>query len=433
MNDSIVSNRRILLVDDNPAIHEDFRKVLSSGDTSVVELEAEADALFGTQSAVAAATGPSFELVSATQGQDALKLVREALEDGRPYAMAFVDMRMPPGWDGLETIKRIWESDRSIETVICTAYSDHSWHDIQRALDVSDRLLILKKPFDKIEVMQLALALTEKWNLRRLASLQTEGLEQLVRLRTRELIEINRSKSDFMANISHELLTPMNGIIGMSTLLGATVLDEEQQEYVDSLSTSGQRLLVMLEQVLQFNAIEAGKLTLRCVEYDSRKLCHAVADMFAARARAKGLNLAVLVEDGVGLKQHGDETQIQNVLGLLVDNAIKFTKSGTVQIRVHQPGGNPDVAEFSVSDSGNGMDATRMDLLKHNFVQLDSGPTRAAEGIGLGLTLAKQLLRLMHSHLKIQSEPGKGSIFSFAIVNSTAGQTNFAAAGGKAA
>src|SRR5207302_332105 len=118
---------------------------------------------------------------------EALGLVERAMAANQPHAMAFVDMRMPPGWDGLETIRRLWQIHPHLEVVICTAYSDHSWQEIQQTLGSADRLLILKKPFDKVEVQQLALALTEKSNLRRVAQLRTDGLQELVRLRTRDL------------------------------------------------------------------------------------------------------------------------------------------------------------------------------------------------------------------------------------------------------
>ncbi|MBI3106108.1 MAG: response regulator, partial [Candidatus Rokubacteria bacterium] len=108
---------------------------------------------------------PRFELDSAYQGEEGLGKVRHAIQRGSPYAMAFVDIRMPPGWDGVETIHRLWQEDESIQAIICTAYSDYSWEAIASRLGRTDRLLILKKPFDNIEVRQIACALARKWNL----------------------------------------------------------------------------------------------------------------------------------------------------------------------------------------------------------------------------------------------------------------------------
>jgi two-component system NtrC family sensor kinase len=173
MNPAASDNRRILLVDDNPSIHEDFRRLLAPPDAEASSLDAEAEALFGgtmTPFVAEPCTAMlNFELDSAMQGQEGLARVQAALAAGRPYALAFVDMRMPPGWDGLTTISKLWELDARLQVVICTAYSDRSWDEIQRTLTARDRWLVLKKPFDKVEVLQLAQALTEKWNRERAA------------------------------------------------------------------------------------------------------------------------------------------------------------------------------------------------------------------------------------------------------------------------
>ena len=157
-------HHRILIIDDNPSIHEDFRKILGPADAKLAEeLDATEVSLFGDEAG--ASRAQNFRIDSAFQGQEGLEKVRAACAEGAPYAVAFVDVRMPPGWDGIETISRIWKEFPDLQIVICTAYSDHSWQEIQQTLGTSDRLLILKKPFDKVEVQQLVLALTEKWNL----------------------------------------------------------------------------------------------------------------------------------------------------------------------------------------------------------------------------------------------------------------------------
>jgi CheY-like chemotaxis protein len=154
-------NRRILIIDDNRAIHEDFSKILGPVETPNSSLSAFEDELFGEVAPVPVKEG--FEISSAYQGQDALEMVLTGEKEGRPFAMAFVDVRMPPGWDGIETISRIWAASPNLQTVICTAYSDYSWEQIIERLGKNDRLLILRKPFDPVEVQQLACNLTEKW------------------------------------------------------------------------------------------------------------------------------------------------------------------------------------------------------------------------------------------------------------------------------
>ena len=156
---------RILVIDDNPAIHEDFRKILVKSVKPVDGLQDMRLALFGDESQPV--TLVDFEVDFASQGEEALEMVQQALAAGRPYALAFVDSRMPPGWDGIETISHLWQAYPELQVVICTAYTDYTWQDIHRILGESDSLLFLKKPFDNVEVLQLAHALTCKWKLNR--------------------------------------------------------------------------------------------------------------------------------------------------------------------------------------------------------------------------------------------------------------------------
>ena len=155
-------NRRILIIDDNPAIHEDFRKILA-GPAESGNFEAVSDELFGPD--ISRPNSIGFELESAFQGEEGLTRVKQAVAAARPYAMAFIDVRMPPGWDGVETTAKLWEAYPDLQVVICTAYSDYAWDDMIAKVGRSDRLVILKKPFDNVEVLQLANALTEKWRL----------------------------------------------------------------------------------------------------------------------------------------------------------------------------------------------------------------------------------------------------------------------------
>ena len=180
-------NRRILLVDDTPAIHEDFRKTLAAA-APVSALDEDEAILFG---ATARAAPIGFEMDSAFQGEQAIDMVRASLQANRPYAMAFVDMRMPPGLDGVATVERLWKEDPRLQIVMCTAYSDYSWMDVLSRLEARDRLLILKKPFDPVEVYQFANALTTKWKLSEQAAFKMSTLEQAVEERTRELSNAN--------------------------------------------------------------------------------------------------------------------------------------------------------------------------------------------------------------------------------------------------
>jgi PAS domain S-box-containing protein len=182
---SIEPNHRILVIDDNRAIHDDIRKILIGDSNQNSDLLSDEDLLFGSSAPRVSAA--KFEIDSAYQGQDGLARVREKLAEGSSYALAFVDVRMPPGWDGVETVIRLWEVDPNLQVVICTAYSDYSWNDIQTKIGHSDNLLILKKPFDNIEVIQLAHALTRKWMASQQARAKLEDLDCMVAKRTAEL------------------------------------------------------------------------------------------------------------------------------------------------------------------------------------------------------------------------------------------------------
>lgn len=182
--------RRVLIVDDNPAIHRDFQKILGSSATACGELDQAEAEIFGTALAPARRM-PGFELACACQGEEGIQLVAEAVRTERPFALAFVDVRMPPGLDGIETTARLWEVDPDLQVVLCTAYSDYSWEDMLIRLGLSDRLVILKKPFDTLEVLQMTGALTEKWRLLKATRQRVEDLEVRIAQRTCHLAEAN--------------------------------------------------------------------------------------------------------------------------------------------------------------------------------------------------------------------------------------------------
>jgi signal transduction histidine kinase len=195
--------------------------------------------------------------------------------------MAFVDMRMPPGWDGLETIEHLWYVDPDLEIVICTAYSDHPWEDVSRKLGNTDKVLILMKPFNSIEVVQLANSLTRKWNLARSAKLQTDSPESGASQRKSELREASErlqediarriaeraeyqpqdeveaalwAKEEYLAVMSHEIFTPMNELVGKVNLLLESPLNPEQQEHATTVQRCAQDLLGLINDMHEFMA-----------------------------------------------------------------------------------------------------------------------------------------------------------------------------------
>ena len=194
--------RRILVVDDNRAIHEDFLKILGGGNDEVPELQAAERLLLGELTARSESS--DFQVDTALQGKEGVAHVEQALREGRPYAMAFIDMRMPPGWDGLETIERLWDRDPHVQVAICSAHSDYDWTEVVARLGNSDKLLVIKKPFEPIEVLQCANALSRKWENERTLRRQVEHLEHVVEARTQGLEAANKQLRHLA---SHDALT----------------------------------------------------------------------------------------------------------------------------------------------------------------------------------------------------------------------------------
>ncbi|PTY01876.1 hybrid sensor histidine kinase/response regulator [Verrucomicrobia bacterium LW23] len=443
-------NRRILVIDDNSAIHKDFRKILSAEDRELFDLNAAEAAIFEDDGEVAEpeAQSPVFEIDSAYQGQEGLELIRKSLEENRPYSMAFVDVRMPPGWDGIETTTNIWKTYGDLQVVICTAYSDYSWEDILKRFGYSDRLVILKKPFDAIEVLQLAISLTEKWKLYQQTRHHLAHLEELVKERTSELEDTNqqlnaanqsllsatqrahfmaqealmasKAKSEFLANMSHEIRTPMNGVIGMVTFLLESNLTAEQREFASTIKASADALLFILNDILDFSKIEAGKMTLECVDFDLRLLVDDTMKMMNMQARTKCIDLNTFVEPNIYPVLVGDPNRLRQILLNLLGNAIKFTERGSVALSIVSEAESPESETeqrltFSVRDTGIGIPPHVQERLFQSFTQADTSTTRRFGGTGLGLAISRKLVEAMGGKLSVASTPGQGSTFSFAL------------------
>ncbi|MBT3197188.1 MAG: response regulator [Gammaproteobacteria bacterium] len=398
---------RILAVDDEPEVRVSYQHALNGRERSILsEIDnafAEEDQEEEEESELSATEKPDqyqFNLTVADQGEMAIELVTVALNEGAPYRVAFLDMRMPPGIDGLETAKALRALDDRIYIVFVTAYSDRPAGDLDAAMEHD--ILLLRKPFVSEEIFQLARSLSRSWQNDRDLELALEQTRQA-----------NRAKDQFLAAMSHEFRTPLSSMLGNSELLSESGLTPPQQQLINTIDASGKQLLHRINDVLDATKIESGRLDIHPTPFQLEQLLNELKQIYTPLAQQSDLTLHLDYQLPSGGHRVGDPDRLTQILSNLLGNAIKFSSEGSVSIRVtERPSGE---IRFMVEDHGIGMSEQMLSSAFHPFEQGDQSLSRSYGGIGMGLHISLQLAEKMGGTLTAESQEGQGSRFQLTL------------------
>lgn len=442
---TVAPARRILVVDDTTTIHDDFRKIFAP-EPDAERLLREAALELGMDDVTPGAGAPTFEVEFASQGQEGVRLATTRKSEGRPFSVAFVDMRMPPGWDGLETSERLWQADPDVQIVICTAYSDHQWSEIRRRLAQPDSLLILKKPFDVMEALQMANALAEKWALRLLDRNRVGELEVRVRERTRELEAANdglRAAGDQLRDeiarralmerqlqeakrlesigriaawMAHEINNPLSVVVTnlngvrddlepVAPTLPIAVRETVRESLDEALVAANrmQRIVADMKVTLRSDARGWWANIEQVLAVVVRKTANDVRD----RAR-------VVTDFQATGPVRGNATRLEQVFVNLIVNAAQSLPEqhpDNHEIRVGTRDGDDGAIVVEVSDTGPGIPEELQRRIFEPFFT-----TKGDHGTGLGLAICESVVREAGGAIEVQSRPGAGATFSVRLL-----------------
>ncbi|HYO55577.1 hybrid sensor histidine kinase/response regulator [Archangium sp.] len=421
MNSAYAPAPRVLVIDDTPSIHQDFRRLLSvgEGDTSLADLRTT---LFGTHPP--RPKGYRFEVDSAFQGEEGLQRVGAALKEGRPYALAFVDVRMPPGMDGVETTERLWREDPDLQVVLCSAHTDYSWEQVVQRLGISQRLLILHKPFDSIEVRQMAHALAEKWELLRRDRRRLVELEQAnarLRLETEERMRLEHQLAQaqklealgrLAAGLAHEVNNPLSFIIanlnhvqrelgGLAATHPTGNVEELQESCHDALHGC-ERIQRLVQDVRGFSrgrSCPAAPVNVDVVLEDALAMAN-LAQVPGLQVERELCPVPPILADEHGLGQV--------FLNLLI-NALHAVANGPAEPRIRVASGLHEDGRVwvEVQDNGRGIAPENLGRIFEPFFTTKP----VGVGTGLGLFICHGIITGFGGELSVESQPGQGATF----------------------
>lgn len=418
---------RILIADDEEGVREAYRSTLTRTGPSQAAAQAKSleDELFGPdEDAAPVAAGAddiAFELTIVPQGQDAVDAVRAGLIDGRPYALAFLDVRMPPGIDGVAAAQAIRALDPRMAIVLVTAYADIDLQAMIRMVPPAEKLLFLAKPFQPAEIQQHARALASRWttesDLYARLEEQNAALRRIVAEAEQARIEAEQAsaaKTLFLSSVGHELKTPLNAIIGFSDMIVSEVYgpvtDARYADYAREINISGQSLLGSINTILDAARLDTGRLALSTDPMDFGRTIRDAAASLTTLAAEGGVSIRLELADDLVIE--GDSVRIKQIVHNVLHNAIRFTPpGGSVSLTLS---GDGTTAMLAIADTGVGIKPDRIEQILAPFSQEDGTFTRRHEGLGLGLSIARGLAELHGGHLAIRSD-GTGTVVDIRI------------------
>ncbi|MEZ5977752.1 MAG: hybrid sensor histidine kinase/response regulator [Planctomycetota bacterium] len=419
-------NLRILVVDDNPSIHEDFKKILGAKGGGSSELDALSDDFFGDAEPAAApeiAPSTAYDITTASQGQEALELVKAAAEKRQTFAMAFVDVRMPPGWDGITTIAELWKVDPDLQVVVCTAFSDYSYDEILEKLGRTDKLLILKKPFDSVEVQQMALALTAKRNAQEREKLYVEEIKAY----TASLETVNRAlqsdkataeaysraKQDFILRAGEALGSPAHRLLdGLSQAVDTARQDPNLARALEEILPEAGDLVELVDQIMDLTKLEGGETQLEQDSVDFFEVLRRIESVGSRHASLRGVGFALKQRSVLPSSVVGDpkwlESLLENLVRGCIDVAAGIAPAGSqveAVLSLEQAGSlHHDSLVFEVKLGGTTLTPAQQQSLFEPFdASLSSKDGR------LYLPLARQISRLHGSSIDVRTGEAEGT------------------------
>lgn len=396
---------RVLIIDDDLELHESYKNIFGIDERASKKknsniLDPFADADKGNKENENEFTLPNFEIDFVFHGEEGLEKVKKANEEQRPYSLVFVDMRMDPGWNGIETIQNIWKIEPDIQMVLCTAYSDLSWKQLVKRLGKTDRFLILKKPFSREEVLQTTYALTSKWEL-------VNRLENIVKTRTKELEKESTSRKELIHILCHDLINPISGVEILSGMAKKSGLDEinmDLKNYSSFIHEEMGNSLHIIELVSTIQALETGKKELDLKNINLARCTLKSINMLSEKTKAKNIEIVTdLPKDFFALAEETSFTY--SVITNLLTNALKFSpQKSNIKITGEI---EEDKVTLSVKDQGIGMPKDLLENIFSPIKRTTRDGLSGEKGTGFGMPLVKKFVESYGGTIKISSKERK--------------------------